>query len=1079
MKPSLSVMLTAALFTVLFSPAPVRSQNGAVTPLGRAIEGMRFREIGPALMGGRVSDIAVDEANPSTFYVGFASGGLWKTTSQGMSWSPLFDDQGTASIGAVSLAPSNPNIVWVGTGEPQNRQSSPWGEGMYRSLDGGRTWLHRGLRDTRHIGGISIHPRDPDVVYVAAAGHLFGPNGERGVFRTRDGGETWQKVLYIDEHTGAIDLAMDPGDPNTLFAAMYQRQRTPWGFSGSGGGSGLYRTLDGGNTWQELTEGLPEGDKGRIGVDVYRRDGNLVYARIESSGEGRGVYRSRDRGETWEKMSGQNPRPMYFGMIRIDPNDPERIYLGGVSLPVSDDGGRTWWPRDGAQNIHVDHHALWIDPNDSGHLILGSDGGISSSFDRAQTWRHHNNLAVGQFYAIGVDMRDPYYVCGGLQDNSSWCGPSETLNSYGIRNGDWYDVSGGDGFYNRIDPTDPNIMYTESQGGNMSRYHVDTGESVRIRPVSRAAAADSTLNYRWNWSTPIHISHHDPATLYVGANHVLRSRDRGMTWEEASPDITRRVDRDTLTIMGQRVTGETLSRNDGVSQYGTITVLGESPLSAEVIYAGTDDGIVQVTRDGGESWTDVSSRVPGLRHGMVVSSLDPSRHVEGRVYLAFDGHYSDHYAPHVLVSEDYGGSWRPITNGLPDWSVNVVREHPRTPDLLFAGNEVGAYVSIDRGASWQRLRGGFPTVPVDDIVIHPRENDLVLGTHGRSIWILDDVTPLEHLARPQVLASAAHLFPVAPATMRSRAGGWPFWGDLYAAPNPADGALIRYHLAADAPVSASAADDERNAGESSGVAQRSVDAQDRSANRDRSRGSAADSVTLTIADAAGNSVRTLRGAAKAGLHEITWDLRMEPPYTPDRSGQGQGGGGFGGPPRGPRVLPGNYAVRLDAAGSSAEATFEVRPDPRVRIAASDLAGRQRALLDLHELAAPLYEAGLAAQQAESRLRAIRTTLEAATSPPAALLAETDTVETRLRDVRRQLGRAGQANRLPGAIEGASVIPTADQQWQLEQAWIDVPAAIRALNELLSGPLAALSARVYTEEARPAPIDAVRLPERAR
>lgn len=1054
-----------ALFLTFTCSAAAAAQQ--TDPLARALDGLRFREIGPALMGGRVADIAVDEANPSTFYVGFASGGIWKTTSQGMSWTPVFDDQGTASIGALSLAPSNPNVIWVGTGEPQNRQSSPWGEGVYRSMDGGRTWTHKGLRDTRHIAGISIHPRDPDVVYVAAAGHLFGPNEERGVYRTRDGGETWERVLYIDENTGAIDMAMDPGDPNTLFAAMYQRRRTPWGFSASGPGSGLYRTLDGGDTWHELTDGLPEGDKGRIGVDVYRRDGNIVYVRVESSGEGRGVYRSTDRGETWEKRSGQNPRPMYFGMIRVDPNDPERVYLGGVSLGVSEDGGRTWWQRDGAQNIHVDHHALWIDPNDSEHLILGSDGGISSSFDRAQTWRHHNNLAVGQFYAIGVDMRDPYYVCGGLQDNSSWCGPNESLNSYGVRNSDWYDVSGGDGFYNKIDPTNANIVYTESQGGNMSRYHVDTGESVRIRPVSRGAVDDSTREYRWNWSTPIHISHHDPATVYVGANHVLRTRDRGVTWEEASPDLTRRVDRDTMRIMGELVTRETLSRNDGVSAYGTITVLGESPLDPQLLYAGTDDGVVQVTRDGGATWTDISGNVPELRHGMVVSSLEPSRHVAGRIYLAFDGHYSGDYAAYVYVSDDYGSRWRKITSGLPEWSVNVIREHPRTPELLFAGNEVGAYVSVNAGAAWQRMTGGLPTVPVDDIVIHPRDNDLVLGTHGRSIWILDDLAPLETLTQPRVLADAATLFPIATATLWVRTGGWPFWGDLYAAANPPEGARIRYYLARGV-VAATTENGAENGGPRS------------------SRTTDSATVSLTILDEAGNTVRVLEGPATAGLHEVVWDLRMEPPYVPERGAQAPGGGGgggfgFGGPPRGPRVLPVAYTVRLETGETSAEQTVQVRLDPRIQVTRPELLARQSALLDLHALAKPLYDAGRAATRAEERIRSIRSLLEGpnAGAGAGALRTEADSAEAALRRVRQLLAEASSANRLPGAIEGATMAPTADQVWQIDQAWAAAPGAITALNEFLAGPLATLTAKVYTAEARPAAIGPVELPARPR
>ncbi|MGH7507425.1 MAG: hypothetical protein ACRELX_17355, partial [Longimicrobiales bacterium] len=916
-------------------------------------------------------------------------------------------------------------------------------------------------------------------------------------FRTTNGGDTWEKVLYIDEHTGAIDLVMDPGDPRTLFAAMYQRRRTPWGFSASGAGSGLYRTTDGGATWTELTNGLPEGDKGRIGIDVYRRDGNLVYAVIESDRDHRGLYRSTDRGETWERVSNRNPRPMYFSLVRIDPNDAERIYLGGVELSISDDGGRSWHEGDGAPNIHVDHHALWIDPNDSQPILLGNDGGIASSFDRGRTWRHHNNLAVGQFYAIGVDMRDPYYVCGGLQDNSSWCGPSESSTSYGIRNEDWYDVSGGDGFYNRIDPTDPNIVFTESQGGNIARYDVVTGEAARIRPVRRPTPDDTTRDYRFNWSSPIHISYHDPATVFIGANHLMRSRDRGTTWEEASPDVTRRVDRDTLAIMGETVTDSTLSGNDGVSSYGTITVIGESPSDASLIYVGTDDGKVQVTRDGGATWTDVTANVPELKHGMVVSGIEPSRHAPGRVYLSFDGHYSDDYRPYIYVSEDYGQSWNRITNGLPDWSVNVVREHPRTPGLLFAGNEVGLFVSLDRGAIWRPMRGGdvpddvgadegdeddeegpaipdertgaLPTVPVDDIVIHPRDNDLVVATHGRSIWILDDVTPLEHLAsQSAILAEAAHLFPVQPATQRAKQGGWPFWGDRYAAPNPSEGALIRYHLARDGTATATATNGED--GDSSVEAADAEPAGARSAEDDSA------AVRIVIVDGSGTAVRTLEAPATAGLHEMVWDLRPDPPYEPEREHQEEGeGGGRGGPPRGPLVLPGTYTVRIEAGAASAAMPVEVRVDPRITIAAADLRARQDALLELHALAKPLHEADLAATRADERIGAIRELLE--TSQDSALKTEADSLAEALEAAREAVGEFGRTGRLQGALEGVTARPTADQLWQIEEAWRELPAALDQLNDVVERRLAALSAQVYTEAARPEPIASVRMPAR--
>ena len=563
-------------------------------------------------MGGRIADLAVVEAKPQVFYVGTASGGVWKTVNHGTSWTPLFDDQPNGSIGDVTVHQANPNLIWVGTGEPQNRQSSPWGDGVYKSTDTGNTWTHMGLDETKHIARILIHPRDPDIVYVAAVGDLWGPNEERGVYRTRDGGQTWENILFIDEHTGAIDMAMDPGDPNTIFAAMYQRRRTGWGFNGGGPGSGLYRSTDAGENWIELTEGLPEGDKGRIGIDVFRQDGNVVYALVEAdarrAGGGRGgrggggggdgaarsgLFRSLDRGDTWEKMSNTNPRPMYYSQVRIDPSNSDRIYVLGGSLMVSDDAGRSF-RSDGATQIHVDHHALWINPNDPDHLILGSDGGVAASWDGTGHWRMFDNIPLGQFYTISYDMRDPYYICGGLQDNNPWCGPSNTRSFHGIRNQDWYETAYGDGFWTVVDPTDSTIVFSESQGGNMNRYDLITGEKTAMRPITGPRAdGDTTKAYRFNWNSPLLISKHDPSTIYLGANYLMRSRDRGMTWEEVGGmDLTKNIDRDTLVIMDMPGSEPQMSIHDGTSTYGNLTTVNESPITFGEIWAGTDDGNV-------------------------------------------------------------------------------------------------------------------------------------------------------------------------------------------------------------------------------------------------------------------------------------------------------------------------------------------------------------------------------------------------------------------------------------------------------------------------------------------------------
>jgi photosystem II stability/assembly factor-like uncharacterized protein len=857
--------------------------------LSRVADGLEWRELGPTIMGGRVADVAVVESNPSTFYVGAATGGLWKTINRGTTFEPIFEDMPTASIGAVTLAPSNANIVWVGTGEPQNRQSSPWGNGVYRSTDGGRTWQHMGLDNTHHIARIQIHHTNPDIVLVAAVGHLWGPNPERGVYRTRDGGTTWELVLFVDDHTGAIDLAMDPGDPNTIFAAMYQRQRTGYGFNGGGPGSGIYRTLDGGDSWHEMTEGLPERDMGRIGLSIYRRDPNVVFAIVEAR-PGTGVYRSTDRGATWARLSETNNRPMYYSQIRIDPNDPERIYLGGARLYRSSDGGKTF-TGDAASGVHSDHHALWIDPANSQHMILGGDGGVSITWDRGEEWRQLTNLPISQFYQIGVDNRWPYHVCGGLQDNGSWCAPTNTLSSQGIRIGDWYNVGGGDGFFTVMDQENPHLMFAESQGGNLTLFNRKTLERARLRPSPRPTEEEENPRYRWNWDTPIVQSVHDRETVYVGGNRLLRSRDRGWTWEEISPDLTKAIDRDSLEIMGRRLSEALLSRNDGISTYGNITTISESVFDPNVLFVGTDDGNVQRTRDGGATWEDLTGRLRDVPDRTYVSRLVASRHRDGTVYATFDGHRNDDFAAYALVSNDYGQNWRKITTGLPaGWSVNVIYEHPRSENLLFLGNEIGVYFSIDGGEQWNGLRSNLPTVPVDDIVVQARENDLVIGTHGRGIWVMDDITPLEEMSS-QVLASTAHLFTVMPAISFNLYTPQGWLPGSWRADNPPTGARIRYYLAHDlteAEVVASAGGGRGTNG------------------RGTNGSNDVPPVVLTVTNASGETIRTLEGSGKAGLHSLVWDLRYERPYVPDPEQTQQFR--FGGTPRGPKVLPGTYTV---------------------------------------------------------------------------------------------------------------------------------------------------------------------------
>ena len=1034
----LGVLFSATVLTIASFISLVGQDNLDASRL--ITEGVVFREVGPAIMGGRISDVAVNAENPANIFVGFATAGLWGTTSDGMAWESKFDNQITSSIGAVTMDPSNPNVIWVGTGEPQNRQSSPYGYGVFKSVDAGENWISVGLSETRHIARIIVHPQDPNVVYVAAVGHLWGPNEERGVFKTTDGGENWEKVFYIDEDSGAIDLVMSPEDPNTLFAAMYQRRRTAFGFSASGSGSGIYRSYDGGENWEELSEGLPQGDKGRIGIDIYQRDGDLLYATVESQeGDGRGLYRTRDRGDTWEMVDTRNPRPMYFSMVRIDPNNPERIYLGGVQLSISDDGGRTWWDGDAAEGIHVDHHALWINPDNSDHVILGSDGGLSTTRDGGQNWRMYDNMPVGQFYEIGFDMQDPYHVCGGLQDNSSWCAPNQTLNNYGVRNSDWEDVSGGDGFYNQIDPTNSNIVYTESQGGNISRLDRSTGSATRIRPVARSTESDEDRSYDFNWNAPIVVSQHDPNTVYIGANHLLRSRDQGMTWEEASPDLTRLIDRDTLEIMGRSLSESHLSRNDGISSYGNITAISESSFSSSVIYVGTDDGNLQVTRDGGDNWMIVENR-PGLPQGTYVSRLQASRHSEGRVYASFDAHNDDDYGPYLYVSEDYGVSWQSISSGLPDWSINVVREHHLSPNLLFLGNEVGVYVSFDRGGNWQSFKGNFPTVPVDDIAIHPRENDLIVGTHGRSIWILHDLGPLQEIADdPAMLGTSLHGFRSKPGTQWIRSGGWPFWGDMFIAPNPEDGVRIRYWLGEDLVLEPAS--------------------------------ECGQPVCVEIFDKSLQLISKMTGSSEAGFHEILWDMRYELPSDIEDSN----GGGFGPSLTGPMVLPGSYQARITAGLAASEVEIEVQADPRDGMSEMDRRSRYEAAMSVFEMLGLLGQARDASGRLEDQLEDVKTLLDSTSEVTEDLRNLVQDLKGNLDNAIEDLSGLNRMSRLLSGLEGSATAPTTDQLYQIEAGRSDLTEVVTTINELISEGMPNLNSGLDRLGIRPDPGSLIKIP----
>lgn len=921
---------------------------------------LEWRAIGPAVMGGRIDDVAVDERNPSTIYIGAASGGVWKTTNAGTTWTPLFDRQGVASIGDVALTSSSPDLVWVGTGEPNNRQSSSFGDGVYKSLDGGRSWAHMGLRDTQHIGRVIIDPVDSDTVYVAALGRLWGPNAERGVFKTTDGGRTWTNVKFIDQDTGFVDMVMDPNNRQVLYAAAYQRRRAPWGFNGGGPGGGIYKTPDGGRTWVKLSRGLPDGIVGRIGLAIWRKDPRVLYATVEHR-EG-GTFRSDDGGDTWKKMSDVNPRPMYYSKIHIDPTNDRRIYILGSSLFVSDDGGRTFADpatgRAGANQVmsptydvgvHGDHHALWINPSNPKHLILGNDGGLYYSFDASVTWDKVNNIPIGQFYGIGVDMATPYHIYGGLQDTHSFGGPSATRHYLGILNQDWMQINTGDGMYAQVDPSDPDTIYTESQDGNLSRFHRPTGDRKPIRPTPPSGEAP----YRFNWTSPIVISPHNPKTLYFGGNRVFRSTDRGETWT-AGPDLTRGEDRNTLALMGMKPGPDVLARNDGVGAWGTITTLAESPILAGLLWAGSDDGFVQVSRDGGKTWRNVTDRVPGPPRKGRISRVEPSHRDAGTVYVSLDRHQDDDFAPYLSVSRDFGETWKALSGSLPraGW-INVIKEHPKNPDVLFVGTETGLFVSLNGGTDWTRFTHGFPTVPVDDLVIHPRDGDLVVGTHGRAIYILDDVSSLGGMT-PEVAASELHLFPPRPATIIQRWKHESYSAQrVFIGPNPPAGAILTYFVKTAAKTRA----------------------------------------VISIRDGSGNVVRELDGTTDAGLNRVVWDLRGSAPVVLTEQ-------------RGPFVTPGTYSVNVRAAGRESKATVQVDPDPALPVTDAERKLRFQFLTDALQLQADLVRAGNALRGVREQLTPLQEQLKRQPSPPTSVVDAVARLAKSLADLQSRLGGGG-------------------------------------------------------------------------
>lgn len=834
------------------------------------LRGLELRNIATGYRPGRIADIAVDPRNRSTWYVATAAGGLWKTTNRGTTWAPIFDDYGSYSLGYVTIDPRDSNVVWLGTGENQSLRSVSFGDGVYKSTDAGETWTKVGLGESEHIAKIIVDPRDSDVVYVAAQGPLWARGGDRGLYKTTDGGETWEAILTISENTGITDLVLDPRDPDVMYAAAYQRRRHVGVLIGGGPEAGIFKSVDGGENWNKLSEGLPAVDKGRIALAISPHNPDVVYAWMNAASDETGFFRSADGGETWVRRDNIRVQdPQFYGEIYADPHQFDRVYVMDTRIQVTEDGGATF--RRVNWSMHVDNHTMTFDPTDENHLLVGNDGGLYETYDGGRTWRHFTNMPIPQLYAVGASNELPfYYVYGGAQDNGSQGAPSRTIHRDGIRTSEWINVGGADGMQPRVDPENGNIVYTMSQSGAIQRLDKRTGESASIRP----RVGDDDRPVRWNWLSPFIISPHAPQRLYLAGSKLFRSDDRGDNWRLVSPDLTRDIHWSTIPVFG-RVWGEdedVVSRNTFTTAYGVGSALSESPLEEGLLYFGTDDHLIQVSEDGGENWRKIESFLDVPDKAMV-TDLVASSHDANTVYAAFNNYLYGDFQPYLLKSSDRGETWQSIVGNLPDrhfvWSIV---EDPVNKDLLFAGTEFGLFVTIDGGNTWAQIRSGAPTAAFRDLEIQRRENDLVAATFGRGFFILDDYTPLRHLT-PQLLAQEAALLQISDAWLFHELGYTRAVYGNSSSPNPPFGAALTYYLKSDMPADTP--------------------------------------LVLAVKNADGQEIRRMNGPTTAGIHRVAWDLRAQ---------AAAGGGRRGG--RGSQLEPSAEETAELEAGLEAELEME-------------------------------------------------------------------------------------------------------------------------------------------------------------
>ena len=965
--------------------------------------GLKFRSIGPAVASGRVMSIAVNPKNKFEYYVGVASGGVWKTVNDGTTWTPLFDKEGSYSIGWVALDPNDPEVVWVGAGESNSQRSVSYGDGIYRSDDGGKNWQNLGLKKSEHIGRVVIDPRDSKVVYVAAEGPLWGPGGDRGLYKSADGGKTWKTVLTISENTGVADVALDPSNPDILYASAYQRRRHVFTLIDGGPESAIYKSTDAGGTWNKLKSGLPSVDMGRIGLAVSPVDPNVVYATVEAADGKGGIFRSEDRGANWERRNEFDAGAMYYSRVVCDPKNVDRIFVMSVTMRESLDGGKTLHKVQ-ETNHHGDDHALWIDPDNTKHWLLGSDGGMAETWDDAKNWQFKANLPTLQFYDVAVDNSLPFYnVCGGTQDFFSWCGPTRTRNVNGIMNSDWFVTTGGDGFRSAVDPVDPNTIYSESQYGVLVRYDKPTGQELVLQPLE--GKGEPPL--RWNWDSPVIVSPHSHTRLYFAANKLFRSDDRGDTWRAISGDLTRQTDRNKLPVMGRVWEPDAVAKNQSTSLYGNVVALSESPKKEGLIYVGTDDGLIQVTSDGGQNWTKYE-KFTGVPDTTYVSRLAASQHDANVVYAAFDNHKNEDFKPYLLKSSDTGKTWTSIAGNLPETgTVYAFAEDTVNPNLLFAGTEFGVFFTVDGGQHWVQLKGGLPTIAVRDMVMQAREGDLVIATFGRGFYVLDDISALRQV-KPEALDKSAVLFPVKDSLLyieRHPLGGpkKAYEGDaFFTADNPAYGAVFTAYLKEKLKTKK---EKRQDAEKEAAKKNQTLPYPTKDTLRTEAQEEKPD-VYFVVYDESGAPIRRVEGSTDEGFQRTAWDLRYP---TASLREDMENGEDF--PPAGsmgPLAIAGTYSVRMfqrvdGVVTELAEArTFKVVSDGTSSLNASDRLAQEEFQRKVVRLYRAVAGAVHTSEDVEAHLKAIRAALREVPAGERQLSTAADSIEQKNREILREL-----------------------------------------------------------------------------